>query len=141
MSDLPTVAISIRQPWAWLIIHGGKDIENRIWKTNFRGPVLIHAAKGMTEDEWEDGLWFARHAWADTGRPQSAPRGVTAKTIERGGVIGVAEIVDCVRVSNSRWFTGEYGFVLANPRPLPFMPFKGALGFFRCKYETDAAEA
>lgn len=41
-------ALSIRQPWAWLILHGGKDIENRSWNTNFRGRFLIHAAAGMT---------------------------------------------------------------------------------------------
>ena len=32
-------ALSIRQPWSWLILHGGKDIENRSWRTNVRGPV------------------------------------------------------------------------------------------------------
>jgi hypothetical protein len=37
-------ALSIRQPWAWLIIAGIKDIENRRWATNHRGPILVHAA-------------------------------------------------------------------------------------------------
>lgn len=37
-------AISIRQPWAWLIVNGFKDIENRSWRTKYRGPVLIHAS-------------------------------------------------------------------------------------------------
>jgi hypothetical protein len=45
-------ALSIRQPWAWLIVNGYKDIENRSWATKFRGPVLIHAAKGMTGAEY-----------------------------------------------------------------------------------------
>ncbi|MCC7374294.1 MAG: hypothetical protein IT581_06545 [Verrucomicrobiales bacterium] len=47
----PTLAISVRQPSAWMIIHAGKDIENRTWRTKFRGRVLVHAAKGMTDDE------------------------------------------------------------------------------------------
>src|ERR1051326_1498970 len=38
-------ALSVRQPWAWLIIYGGKDIENRDWPTSHRGPTLIHAGK------------------------------------------------------------------------------------------------
>lgn len=38
-------AITIKQPWASLIVSGLKDIENRTWKTNFRGRVLIHAGK------------------------------------------------------------------------------------------------
>lgn len=37
-------AITIKQPWASLIVHGIKDIENRTWLTHFRGRVLIHAA-------------------------------------------------------------------------------------------------
>ena len=49
---LPRQAISIRQPWAWLIVHGWKNIENRMWRTSYRGPVLIHASKGMTQDEY-----------------------------------------------------------------------------------------
>lgn len=51
--------------------------------------------------------------------------------LDRGGVVGVAEIVDCVAASPSKWFMGEYGFVLRNVEPLEFMPVAGALGFFR----------
>jgi hypothetical protein len=40
-------AISIRQPWAWLIVNGYKDIENRIWAAKLRGPVLIHAGQSL----------------------------------------------------------------------------------------------
>jgi len=40
-------ALSIWQPWAWLIANGYKDIENRTWWTKFRGPFLIHASKRM----------------------------------------------------------------------------------------------
>lgn len=49
---------------------------------------------------------------------------------ERGGVVGVAEVTNCVTESESPWFFGEYGFVLDNAQPLPFMPCKGQLGFF-----------
>ena len=49
MIDIPRLAISVRQPWAWAIVHGGKDIENRDWKASnpglrFRGAVAIHAS-------------------------------------------------------------------------------------------------
>ncbi|WP_234838619.1 ASCH domain-containing protein [Sinorhizobium meliloti] len=44
-NDLPKLAISIMQPWAWLIVNGHKDIENRDWPTKSRGPVAIHAGK------------------------------------------------------------------------------------------------
>ena len=52
-------ALSIRQPWAWLIIHAGKDVENRTWCTNYRGRFLVHAAKGMTQREYQDAKQFA----------------------------------------------------------------------------------
>lgn len=54
-------ALSIRQPWAWLIANGYKDIENRSWRTNYRGPVLIHASAAMPT--WSD--WVS--IWPEVG--------------------------------------------------------------------------
>lgn len=114
-------ALSIKQPWAWLIIHGFKDIENRSWKpTNpglrFRGRVLIHTGKKFDgpndPEEWD---------WPEIARPER---------FDLRGIVGEAEIVDCVTRSTSPWFFGPYGFVIRNARPLPFMPWIGQLGFF-----------
>ena len=115
-------ALSIRQPWAWLIVNGHKDIENREWNTRFRGRVLIHAGKGMTRDEYDSAELSALLA----GGVKIPPR----EALERGGIVGIAEIVDCVTSHPSRWFFGSYGFVLRDAKPLPFMPCKGELGFF-----------
>ena len=120
-------ALSIRQPWAWLIMNAGKDIENRVWRTPVRGRILVHAAKGMTLDEWSDAWHFAIGSGAG---PKAMEMGLTAHTVERGGIVGSVEIVDCVTTSASRWFVGPFGFVLRDPQPLPFRPLKGALGFF-----------
>lgn len=120
MSDL---ALSIRQPWAWLILHADKDIENRSWPTRFRGRILIHAAKGMTRDEYEDAMDDA--AWIGGGFPVPS-----FSYLQRGGIVGSVEIVDCVRTHASPWFCGPFGFVLRNPAPLPFRPLRGALGLF-----------
>jgi hypothetical protein len=124
-----SLVISVRQPWAWLIINAGKDIENRDWSTKVRGRVLIHAAKGCTKDEWR-AAWgcvqeICPEAW------DKACREIQAGSIERGGIIGSVEIVDCVSKSDSPWFFGRYGFVLRDPQPLPFYPCRGQLGFFR----------
>lgn len=132
------LALSIRQPWAWLIVHGGKDIENRDWKTNVRGRVLVHAAKGMTHDEWES-AWI--HAHGTGASPKAMAAGLTRENIERGGIIGSVEIVDCVTDSASHWFFGRYGFVLRNPQVLPFTPWKGQLGFFDVPESALAVEA
>lgn len=123
-------AISIRQPWAWMILHGGKDIENREWFTNVRGRVLVHASKGMTHAEWEDAWEFASGSGAS---PKALEARLTFDNIERGGIVGSVEIVDCVTISRSRWFCGRYGFVLRNPIVLPFRPCQGALGFFEAE--------
>lgn len=122
-------AISIRQPWAWMIIHGGKDIENRDWPTRFRGRVLIHASKAMTRDEWRESWAFSLEA-SDSPNKKAHDLGLSFLTIERGGIIGSVEIVDCVTDHESDWFMGDYGFILRNPVPMPFVPYRGALGFF-----------
>lgn len=122
-------AISIRQPWAWMILHAGKDIENRDWPTSFRGEVLIHAGKGMTQDEYEECLTTAKSISLDHPFPPELVLPEFDK-LPRGGIVGMAEIVDCVEDSASPWFFGRYGFVLRNAKALPFRPFKGALGFF-----------
>lgn len=116
-------ALSIRQPWAWHILNSGKDIENRNWKTKVRGRILIHAAQGMTYRELDGANDFA-------ARITGIKFPVFGDTFKRGGIVGSVEIVDCVDASDSPWFMGNYGFVLRDPRPLPFIPWKGQLGFF-----------
>lgn len=113
--------LSIRQPWAWLIIHGGKNIENRTWHTKFRGRFLVHASQGMTKIEYKAAQCYA------------ADRGVTVPPfdeLQRGGIIGSVELVDSVDHSDSPWYMGEKGFVLRNPAPIQFTPLRGRLGFY-----------
>ena len=130
------MVISVRQPWAWLIIHAGKDIENRDWPTKVRGRVLIHASKGMTNHEFDDAMDFVAHIRISEKHNRGAVSMLhtfpeVRSQLQRGGIIGSVDIVDCVSSSQSPWFQGRYGFVLANPKPLPFRPCNGKLGFFR----------
>lgn len=121
----PVVAISIRQPWAWLILNAGKDIENRTWITKFRGRALVHAAKGMTRKEYRDAKRFVSICVSSEIALPSF------YALLRGGIVGEVEITDCVDFHESSWFSGPYGFVLHNPKPLPFRPCRGSLGFFK----------
>lgn len=124
-----THAISIRQPWAWLIVNGYKDIENRTWATKFRGGIAIHASKKCTRKEYQAaGAWMI---W-NMGHPLrcAVP---SLEDLERGGIVGLATITDCVQKSKSSWFTGEYGFVLKNRLAIEFTPYKGQLGIFKLK--------
>jgi hypothetical protein len=114
--------LSIRQPWAWLIVNGHEDIENREWRypPKFRDRFLIHAGKKFDcEDDANE--W----SWRHIERPED---------FDMGGIVGEAELVEVVRKSKSPWFYGPLGFVLRNARPLPFMPCRGQLGFFEVDY-------
>ena len=130
------LCLSIRQPWAWAILHSGKDIENRDWTIKVRGRILIHASKGCTRDEWADAEWSIRQARASMFLGAHVPE---IQQLDRGGIVGSVEIVGCVDSSESPWFCGKYGLVLANPKLLPFVPCKGQLGFFDCP--PDALKA
>lgn len=127
MADRPIKALSIMQPWAWLIVAGHKDIENRTWPTSYRGPVLIHAGK-RADAHFMPPYW----EWSDITPPCD---------FDLGGIIGEAEIIDCVRDSLSPWFHGPYGFVLDNMRPLPFQPCRGQLGFFVPDFNPQPRDA
>lgn len=122
--DFSLPVLSIRQPWAWLILNVGKDIENRDWYTKYRGRFNIHAGKSKIRDEFWDAMKFANISANDMPDDDY---------LSRGGIVGSAELVDCVTQSPSKWFVGKYGFVLRNPQPHQFYPCKGQLGFFKVK--------
>jgi len=137
-------ALSIRQPWAWAILHAGKDIENRDWRPRnpglrFRGEFLIHASATMSRYEYEDCL-ATLHAISVKRQFKAGLTLPAFPNLLRGGIVGVAEIVDVVSASASPWFFGPVGLVIRNARPLPFRPLKGQLGFFEIANEPAPAE-
>ena len=112
-------ALSIRQPWAYLIVSGRKDIENRSWRTHFRGKFLVHAGKKLDQEAYDSLI----EAGVDLPPVQK---------LKFGGIIGEAEIVDCVTESHSKWFQGPFGFKLAKQKVKRFQPCRGKLSFFEC---------
>ncbi len=123
MSRWKVFALSVRQPWAWAIVEGLKDIENRSWSTKFRGPVLLHAAGACTREEYLGAATIIEELMGRT-----IPK---RENLHFGGIVGRAKLVDCVRSSSSEWFGGPWGFVLEERRVLPFLKCKGETGFFR----------
>ena len=134
-------ALSIKQPWAWLICAGYKDIENRNWQIGrkptpglhsisygLRLPnrVYIHAGKGV---DWQ--ATMAIDAGELPWLTHDALDGLRGTPFALGAIIGEVDITDCVKASASPWFEGPYGFTLANPtlydKPIPY---RGQLGFF-----------
>jgi hypothetical protein len=117
-------ALSLTQPWAWLVANGHKDIENRTWRTNYRGWVYIHASKRMTGADYRRVAEFTARVNPAIKLP---PIG---QLTDLGGIVGAVKIVGCVNNSDSPWWMGPFGFTLRFARPIPFTPCKGALGFF-----------
>ena len=134
------LALSLRSPWWWFVLHGGKDIENRDWPTKVRGRVYIHASKWFVKHEIHTDWRFCRSvAPRDISATKPAPTWEDLKAVG-GHIVGTVEIVDCVRDSASPWFFGEYGFVLRDPVALTTpIPCKGSLGFFRPDIPRDLA--
>ena len=120
-------ALSIQQPYAWLICQGYKDIENRSWATAFRGRVYVHAgvSKKYLKDSEND---LAKRLSVS----QLAEYQANRNTLSFGAIIGEVDIIDCVTKSESPWFTGKYGFRLSNPMLYDHpIPCKGKLNFFK----------
>jgi len=110
-------ALTVRQPWAWAIVHAGQDVENRSWTNRYAiGTIAIHAGYGVDPLE-------------------KLPRGVKKpgeNELMRGAIIGVVDVVDIVDRHRSKWFIGPLGWVLRNPRPLRRPIFcKGRLGLWQ----------
>ena len=118
-------ALSIRQPWAWLIVHGFKDIENRDWPTNFRGRLLVHAGQTMARRYYDE-------VCEELLRMGLLPASMPAyEDLPRGGFVGWTRLTNCTQHHHSPWKQdGSHGFVLRDSSPIPFVPFKGRLGFF-----------
>lgn len=127
-------ALSIMQPWAWLILSETpdregwtKDVENRKWNSNYKGPLLIHAPRSY---DWPGHHWITR-------------RGITIpKNLSRGGLVGVvtmAGVVTAVTASKNPFFRGPYGFKFINPIPFQSMvPFPGRQRFFSVEIDFEA---
>jgi len=123
-----TRALSLRQPWAWLVVNGLKDVENRSWRTNHRGPLLIHASRTIEKQA------------VDNMRPYcQAKLGINLdEQLLTGGIIGVVEVTDCLRKHLSTWYVaGNWAWVLKNPRRLPFRECKAVVGFFTPDFKKE----
>ncbi len=144
-------AITIKQPWASLIVEGIKDIENRTWKTNYRGRVLIHSSAdkkfntSLTEDQFKAIIPLIC-------KGVSIPLDEKEHGIKKqygwkfshdySSIIGSVEIIDCVQNHPSIWaIEGQWHWVLANPIKFehPTPNIKGKLSFweFDDKFRLD----
>lgn len=135
-------ALSIRQPWAWLIVNGYKDVENRTWPLprTFELPqrIYIHAGLKQDYDAYEGDPTYRRLRWdiRNLIRPNGAWDWNTGSTPSLGAIVGEATLFGWLsdeepKAQKYPWFKGPYGFFLrdavAYETPIPY---KGRLGFF-----------
>jgi len=139
--------LTVRQPWAWAIVQGRKDVENRSRNVagSYRGPVAIHAGLAPFE---KDNMASRAHREAREA----------ATEIVFGGIVGVVDLVGvhvCVSAAgcmpdpadHGRWALcspwaepGGYHLVLANARPLArAVQWRGALGLRELPDDVAAA--
>jgi hypothetical protein len=116
-------ALSVRQPWAYAIIHSTKNIENRGWPINYRGDILIHAAKTCTKKAYFEAKEFCQ------GMEVVIPELIS---LRRGQIIGIVTIVDCQfsPVASGWGMSEQYHWKLENPREETPIPYIGRLGIF-----------
>jgi hypothetical protein len=130
-SNQPRIALSIRQPWATLVVNGLKSVEIRRWSTSRVGWVYIHAGKkpDRTPEAW-----------------RLVPAGLRAAARQTGGLVGRARLAGCrvyaseddflqderLHLASTAWFVAPrcFGFLFVEPRPIPFEPCPGSLYFF-----------
>ena len=122
-------ALSIKQPWTHAVIYLGKNIENRTWTTNYRGPLLIHASKTFDNEGY---VWLIEQALNNVNIPSLLIDDIPhRKDFQMGGIIGMVNLKKMVRSTDySPWMFGPWGWVLENPKPIDFIPYKGRLGLF-----------
>jgi hypothetical protein len=142
-------ALTIKQPWASLIVEGIKDIENRTWRTNFRGRIYVHCSKPtkfdvqMTDPQTIAAMPVLKQAFDGT--------------MAFGAIIGEVDIIDCVLNHSSIWAEHKatkiktvdgvktevevpvWNWVLANPVKYdkPILNVKGALSFWEFNREAS----
>lgn len=144
MSDSVEKALSIKQPWASLIAHGIKDIENRTWRTNFRGRIYIHASGQMVKHEYIGDI-FSKEQLNYLKENNFFEH---IKNVKLSAIIGEVDIVDCTINHESIWAEKTpsiyedtpikdrviiYNWVLANPvlYDEPILNVKGKLSFWK----------
>lgn len=130
MASAPEYALSLKQPWATLLVHGLKTIEVRRWPTARRGRILIHAAR--IPDERPE-------AW------RRVPEALREAAQLVGGILGAAELQACCRYSDLEQFLADqdkhlnepdwyepalWGFTFVRPEVLPFRTYPGWMRFF-----------
>jgi hypothetical protein len=145
-------ALSLKQPWAELVLQGKKKIEIRKWNTHFRGEFLLHASKIPDQDAMKK-FGFYQNSEKDKTQIRKKPNNIPHKNISTpkvsnlplGSIVGKAVLVEVKNYKNEQDFQkdkslhlatqefGSYGFILKNVERLKPIKCKGSLNFWEFK--------
>jgi hypothetical protein len=146
-------ALTLTQPWATLVAIGAKRIETRSWSTQYRGPLAIHAAKGIKEEHFV----LARFGEFQKALSPFYPEVLhqhSYPTWPLGAIIAVCELTDCLEIqplsfiipdkperSFGDYTPGRFAWILGNVHQLKEpIPAHGALGLWTFAGEIPEKE-
>lgn len=134
--------LTVHEPWAWAFFLAGKDVENRSRPTKYRGPLAIHVSqKRLKEHELNE----INNSIIKASGLLGSIMTLTADERLRGHIIGIVDVIDCVKLDTSRtvktvtpWaMPGYYHWVINNPRRVKPVPMVGQLGIFERDVELE----
>ena len=133
----PQPALSVRQPWAWALLYGGKTIENRTWRPlHHRGRIWIHASQRVNRDAVEEAVRLVAQSWKCN--PRQALEHYHEHD-EREAILGSMTLTDCRRLDeldqgdplrSNLWANGPWLWLVTNPVPCDPWPTPGRLGLW-----------
>jgi hypothetical protein len=120
MENIP--ALTVKQPWARLIMLGIKNVENRSWTTDYRGRIFVHAGVKWDPSPWPDD-------------PRLSDFGTTyfnATSMPAGVLLGTVDLYDIAEDSTSPWARkGDHHWLIRNPQPFSNpVPWRGQMGLW-----------
>lgn len=130
--------LSIKQPWAFLLASGIKDVENRVWQTKYRGMVLIHAPKKTDFDHPKIQEFIKYSAKKFNRSIDEMELFLKEQASQTSAIIGAMYVMDCVKGSRSQWaFPDQWNWIIRQPYLFnePIMNVSGKLHLWN--YEDD----
>lgn len=139
--------LSVRQPWAWLICAGFKDVENRTWTTNYRGDLFIHAGKlfdwsALNRIPPRVAFEVCKHFGIGYQHDPVSGISFTRKgkfnDAEFGAIVGKAILFGVCSNSSGVWAEpGAYHWIMKRPLLIEPIPMNGRLGVFRAEVPDE----
>jgi len=128
--------LSVKNPWGDLLVRGIKDVENRTWKTSYRGRLLIHAPQAIDQNYRNMSLLFTPEQWDSLSVKDQ--RLMFTGIFTCSAIIGEVELVDCVKDSKSVWASPDsYHWIVKNAVMYkePILNVKGKLSLWEYNFE------